>query len=379
MVRRVTRMWCNQACRPEWIALLGRRDHPTDAVEEYCCRLAHALAERHVSLELVRMPWAELGWLRELGRLWRESAAWQGKWVLVQYTALQWSRRGFPLLLLAVLRLLRRRQVRVVMVFHDPAPFAVRSDAPPANLVIDWMRSRLQKRVMRAAYFWATHSIHTVPVELVPWLPPRATRAAFIPVGANVPETDSGNQAPVRQRIVSVFSVTGGQETAREVADIAHAMKRAAERAPGLRLTVLGRNSQKAIATLRRALDGANVELSVLGLLPAEEISQVLSGSDALLFVRGPVSSGRGSAIAAVASGLPIVGYEGAVTTFPMTAAGVMLVPQGDREALGDALTRVLTDESLRLELRRRNRIAHQDYFSWDVIAGRFLQVLAHE
>jgi hypothetical protein len=51
------------------IALLGRRDMPTDAVEEYCRYLGAALHEHGYSMELERVPWPERGWntaIREL-------------------------------------------------------------------------------------------------------------------------------------------------------------------------------------------------------------------------------------------------------------------------------------------------------------------------
>ncbi len=46
------------------------------------------------------------------------------------------------------------------------------------------------------------------------------------------------------------------------------------------------------------------------------------------------------------------------------------------RVALANAHVRVLTDDTLRLALRERNRQAHSKYFSWDAIAGRFAEVL---
>src|SRR5438445_11829851 len=85
------------------IALLGRRDAPTDGVEDYCIWLGRGLAQRGIPLAQVRVPWKEAGWLRALWRLWLESAAWRGRWVPAQYTAMSWSRRGSPLGLRAVL------------------------------------------------------------------------------------------------------------------------------------------------------------------------------------------------------------------------------------------------------------------------------------
>jgi hypothetical protein len=104
-------------------ALLGRCDFPTDGVEDYCARLSQALAKRGVALQLVRMPWAERGWFYALRWLWQEARAWQGRWVLVQYTALAWSRRGFPIGLLPVLKILRGRKCRLGIVYHLHLPF----------------------------------------------------------------------------------------------------------------------------------------------------------------------------------------------------------------------------------------------------------------
>ena len=44
------------------VALLGRRDEPTDGVEEYCGYLSRALHGRGIALEIARVPWASMGW-----------------------------------------------------------------------------------------------------------------------------------------------------------------------------------------------------------------------------------------------------------------------------------------------------------------------------
>jgi glycosyltransferase involved in cell wall biosynthesis len=97
-----------------------------------------------------------------------------------------------------------------------------------------------------------------------------------------------------------------------------------------------------------------------------------------LLFVRGHVSSRRGSAIAVIACGLPIVGYRGAETGFPITNAGVLLVPQGNQEALAEALGRSLAEDGLRQQLCERSLAAQREHFSWGVIAGRLVEALAN-
>ncbi len=355
------------------VALLGRRDEPTDGVADYCFWLGQALGAQGCVLEAVRVPWTERGWMGSLRWLRRQGARWQGQWVLVQYTALGWSRRGFPFGFVGVLRTLLRRRARCAVVFHD-------AEAYSGGRFIDHLRRACQHWVMRRAYRWAERSIVTVPVEKVSWLPRNPTKAVFIPVGANVPEPQVEAQAetpatPARKTI-AVFGVTGGEHILPEVRDIAYAANHVAQRLPGLRLVVLGRHSQDARAALTRALNGTRVQLSVLGLLPAEEVSRTLAHADALLFVRGEVSSWRSSAIAGIACGLPVVGYGGPHTAFPITDAGVALVPLGDREALAEALGRVLADGAYHCHLRERSRRAHEQHFSWSAIAARYLGVL---
>jgi glycosyltransferase involved in cell wall biosynthesis len=55
----------------------------------------------------------------------------------------------------------------------------------------------------------------------------------------------------------------------------------------------------------------------------------------------------------------------------------VLLVPQGNRKELANALTRLLVDDALREELRQRNLRAWQEHFSWSAIARRLVLVLA--
>ena len=118
------------------------------------------------------------------------------------------------------------------------------------------------------------------------------------------------------------------------------------------------------------------IEFVALGVLPPEEVSRTLVDSDALLFVRGQISTQRGSAIAGIACGLPLVAYSGPHTAHPITEAGVIQVPQGDREELGKALVRVLTDEPLWQDLHQRSLRAQREYFSWDAIADKLVKVL---
>jgi len=364
--------------RPEIVALLGPPDQPTDAVEDYCARLAEALAVRGLDLSLARVPWRGLGLGRAFDWLRRASGAWQGQWVLVQYTPMMWPLHGFPLGLLAVTGILRRRRCQVALVLHDPLPF-------PGSRPQDRARRLVQVWVTRQAARRSHAVVCTVPPERVACA--RDVRATLIPVGSNIPiptgMPESAAPGPDPPRTVVVFGVTGGRGipssvTECEVGDMAHALRRASTAVSSLRLVVLGRGADEARDQVFRAFDGTGIRVSVRGLLPAAEISRILTSADALLCPRAHVSTRRTTAVAGIACGVPVVGYEGPETGYPITEAGVLLAPLGDREALARGLTQVLSDGDLWQKLRRRNVAAYRRYFSWDVIAGQYCRVLGY-
>jgi glycosyltransferase involved in cell wall biosynthesis len=360
------------------VSLLGRADTPTDALEDYCTWLKRALERQGQSMEIMRVPWATKGWLRGLGWVWREAKNWHGNWVLLQYTALGWSRRGFPVGAALVLWIARHRGANCAVVFHDALPYS-------GPRWIDRFRRTVQLWVMRRLYGLSLHSIMTVPVEKVPWLPLPATKAQFIPIAANLSGTfvSSIGRELIRDenspKTVAVFGITGAPQLLSESQFIAQVIRQAAQKLKSLRLLVLGRNAEESESPLRNALTGTNVQLVVHGVLPAGEIERKLSEADVLLFVRGGISSRRGSALAGIACGLPVVAFEGAETSPPVTEAGVMLSAENDPGALAENLVRVLSGDALRNDLRRRSLEAREKYFSWDVIAQKFLQVLDND
>jgi len=348
------------------ILLLGRRDHPTDGVADYCDQLRRAGAIRGLSFECVQVPWAEKGWSRALAELSEAAAEWRDRWVLLQYTTLAWSRRAFPLRAPHLLDVLRQSGARTGVVFHDFCPFV----APGA---IGAVRAYCQTRVLDQLYARTDLALFTGPFEKLKWLPNNRDKAAFIPVGANCPELPAPvSSAPRDKKTVAVYGITGGSNTLPEVADIAFAMKQASQCSGPLRVLVFGRGSKEAESALHSELAGTNIEIETLGLLSPEQVTEAFAKSDVLLFVRGQISSRRGSAMAAIACGLPIVCYAGPETVFPVTEAGILAVPDGDRKALAGMLQNILADQRLRSELSIRSRSAHEKYFSWPAITARF-------
>jgi glycosyltransferase involved in cell wall biosynthesis len=361
------------------IALLGRIDKPTDGLDDYCNFLGQALARRGVTLKRVYVPWDNEGWIRPLRRLWRESAAWRGEWVLLQYTALSWS-RGLTGGVLAAAAIVRRRGARCAVVFHEHTGFGGSS----------WrerVRHAFEIWVLRTLYRKSERSIFTIPLDTVEWLPPIGAeriapgdqkKAAFIPIGGNVPECldhrDAG--APTQEKRVVVFGVRGFPAASGEVADAAGAMREAGKAIPNLRLVVVGRGSREAQDEFASALEGCSVGLDVRGVLPAEEIAEEFCRADALLFVWSYITLQRGGALAGIACGLPIVGYGNGEPSGALAEAGIEWSPWRDRKALAAALVRVLSEPKRWLELHERNLLVQEKYFSWNRIAELYIEAL---
>ncbi|MFI5096522.1 MAG: glycosyltransferase [Candidatus Acidiferrales bacterium] len=357
------------------IALLGCKDVPTDAVQQYCRYLGAALQSHDFHLEIRRVPWDVYGWPDALDALRLQAASWRGRWVLVQYTALAWSTRGFPYKFSRVLQILKSAGARIAIVFHDVEPFR-------GPRLVDHLRTRLQLHTMRRALAAADLAIFTIPLEKLSWLSGTSSRTHFIPVGPNLPIPVPSEQDVSRARKISgtptigVFIITGGEPGARETRIILAAVRHAARKFGKLRLSVFGRHAELRKTTLREGLQDLPVEVSAEGVLDDHQVIDHLQAADVLLFVRAPISTRRSSAIAGIAAGVPMVAFAGAETSWPVTDAGVLLASPGNPAQLHEALIRVLSDPELRASLRQQNALAYRQHFSWPAIATRFATLL---
>jgi glycosyltransferase involved in cell wall biosynthesis len=356
------------------VALTGYRDKPTDGVVDYCNFLRQALAKRGVQLQVVALPVDEQSWWPALRHLWRQACGWRGCWVLLQYTALAWSRRGFPFLTLAALAILRMRGARCAIVFHEPGGL----DGPRA---IDHMRCRFQNWTVRTLHRFSSKSVFTVPLETIPWRRHASNNSAFIPLGANIPENLADRVIPGNSeapKTVVVFCVSEPPYRQQEVEDISSATRAvAADAGIKLRVIFVGRGTLEANDEINRAFEGSQIEVCNRGLLEAEEITRLFSESHAMLAVRGKLYLRRASALAGIACGLPIIGYAGAAQGTIIEEAGVTLVPFGDRETLSKALRDILTKPTLWQEMHEKNVRVQQQYLSWDALATSYIEFFA--
>jgi hypothetical protein len=104
----------------------------------------------------------------------------QNIFFLLQYTALSWSRRGFALPAVGILKLLKKTGARCAVVFHDPDGYA-------GNRAVDHFRKAIQRYAMKRLVRLSDLAIFTLPRDKISWLPAGTQNFIFIPVGANLP------------------------------------------------------------------------------------------------------------------------------------------------------------------------------------------------
>jgi hypothetical protein len=360
-----------------WIALRGRRELPADGVADYCAFLGQALARQGVTLQIHQVP-IEEGWLRALLDVRQMCIGHRGNWILLQYTALGWSRRGFPLNAVATMALLRLYGMACAVVFHEPV-----RQSPTRRNWISSVRGAFQDWVIRALHLLSRKSIYTVPLAGIPWLFKGDSKNVFIPLGANIPECESSN--PRSQPVdgggstIAVYCVSDPPFREKELSEVSRAMRCASAVKFDLHIVFLGRGTREASDDIANVFAGIPVKVTNLGLCELGEVGRVLTRSDAMLCVRGNLNLRRGSALTGIACGVPVLAYAGAAEGTPLMDAGIEFVPNGDAEALGTALIRVLTNGALQQVMREKNRRVYRSHFSWDTIAAAFVSSIIEE
>jgi hypothetical protein len=339
---------------------LGSGEASADGVADYCNNLRDALRRAGQPFEIVTVRWPERGWLGALVELWRAPLPARGDWAMLQYTALAWSRRGFPFGAVATMLALRFRGVRCGVVMHEPWRQGILNPRP-----IDRVRGAFQDWTIRVIHALSSLSVLTLPLAHVGWIDPHDRKSVFIPLGPNVPEILDAPYPPARpvgkpEKVVCVFCLSEPTGPTRELGDISTAAGAARDAGAHVRVRFVGRGTDTGAAEIAEAFAGSSIETEILGLRTPEEIGRTIAASDVLLCVRGHLNLRRGSALAGIACGVPMVA----------------LAPLYDREALGAELARVLTDDALAQEMHRKNIEVERKYFSWDTVAQQYLHAL---
>jgi glycosyltransferase involved in cell wall biosynthesis len=361
---------------PSLVELLGRGEYPADGVADYCENLAQALNPLGCETRIERIDWFGAGWLRALSDVWRKARDPGDSVFLLQYTALSWSKRGFPAGAAIVLAILRLRGARCGVMFHEPW-----RQGSLRSRLIDRVRGRVQDWTIRRMHAQSSLCVFSLPLSQIPWLDPHDPKSVFIPLGPNVAEILDAPYPPMRaagqpEKVVCVFCLSEPASQNRELSDIASAARAAQRAGAKLRLVFVGRGTDTGAADISKAFAGSGIAVESMGLRGPDEIGHAIANSDVLLCVRGHLNLRRGSALAGLACGTPMVAYSGGEQGTPLMEAGVEFAPLHDEVALGATLARVLTDDALALEMHRKNVEVQRKYFSWETVARQYVEAL---
>ena len=124
------------------------------------------------------------------------------------------------------------------------------------------------------------------------------------------------------------------------------------------------------------------MELDAPGYLGTESIARRLAAADIFLspLIDG-VSTRRGTLMAALQHGLPIVGTAGPLTDSILLESGsaLSLVAVGDRDGFADEVRRLADEAAERQSMRRAGRRLYERNFDWPVTAERILEEIETE
>lgn len=202
------------------------------------------------------------------------------------------------------------------------------------------------------------------------WLPSR--RVTFVPVFANIVPTGRTGERTVPGRVGLFSFATDG--LAMEVAvDALAEVSRQVEKAHLALIGSPGPNSSAGKRWRERAQD-VGCPLVFTGVAEADEISRHLSACELIIFPdQGGASSRKTSLAASLAHGQAVVALDGPSTWRDFVDAEALLVVQPTREALAEAVCRLLEDQDARAAVGAQARSFYQERLS----IGRAAKTLA--
>jgi glycosyltransferase involved in cell wall biosynthesis len=347
----------------------GDRGHVVDGIRDYTSRLAQEL-ERCCTVEVRGWPAAgpvtgavnSLREARQLGRLGPRSA------IVLQYSPFCFARWGFAPWL-ALWRPLARsgRRPKVAVMVHEPY-------VPMTGW--RWRLMGLWQRLQLAALRRGADAVFT---SISPWATMLSAQwprepVHHLPVGSNLPD-GRPERLPSRQRLgigdEELTIAALGRDHPSWLRDyvVAAANEIAATGRPVSLLRLC------ASAPPLPGLD-PRIRLYAPGFLPAPDLAAHLAAADLFLapLVDG-VSTRRGTLMAALQLGLPVVGTRGELTDPDLLRAtpALSLSEVGDAAAFAAAAAVLADDPAKRARAAAAARRLYEESFAWPVIADRLL------
>lgn len=367
-----------------WHVITGEYPPAPGGVSDYSHAVAAGLAAagEHVHVwcpsplgGAVDVPGVEVhplggSWSRlDLDRIDAEMNRMPGKRRLfVQWVPHAYGRRSLNV---AFCRWLRRRartgDILDLMVHEPYLPFregSLRQDAAAAvhRVMIALLLSHA-RRVWVAIPAWAD--------RLRPWAFGRDIQFCWLPVPSNIPVTESnGAVARLKSRVLSGADglIVGHFSTySRRVRrDLAILLPRLLSDLPELQVQLLGRGGEQVVEDLRPILGGDVCRVHAPGALDPGALSCHLQACDLMMqpYPDG-VSTRRGTLMAALAHGLPVVTTIGPLSeSFWLVSNGIVSVPAGDLPAMALAVSGLARQPERRRCLAAAARATYESQFS---------------
>jgi glycosyltransferase involved in cell wall biosynthesis len=288
-------------------------------------------------------------------------------WILLQYMPFSYGRWGFaPDLIRDALELKRTTSAAFGVMVHE------------AWVPMDSWRNCVMG-VYQRAQLWSLLALAdavTVSTEYLARL--LGGRAVHVPVGSNITPVAATREAArsdlgLRDELVVALFGTGHPHRALDHVEAAIAALAADRGAAAIRVLNLG-----AGAGGLRVPDGVQVDTP--GELSGAEVSVRLQASDLLLvtFTDG-VSTRRGTLMAGLAHGVPVVGLRGISTDEVLLRHpdALVLTAVGDREAFVRAVRELAGDRKRMAATGQAGKTLYADQFDWPVVASRVIAAMA--
>jgi glycosyltransferase involved in cell wall biosynthesis len=143
------------------------------------------------------------------------------------------------------------------------------------------------------------------------------------------------------------------------------ALRALLDRRPDLRVLLLGARGERWRDELTAGRPEWADRVTAPGPLPAEAVAESLRGCDLVLqpYPDG-ASSRRGSLMAALANGVPVVTTVGALSEPVWSEGAVAAVPAGDPDRLAGLALDLLSDPSRLMQLGRAGRRIYENQFA---------------
>lgn len=294
-----------------------------------------------------------------------------GEVILLQYNPFAYGRWGFaPWLPLSLGRLrLRRGRPWVMVLVHEPY---LPLEGWRWTLLGLWQRAQLRAVKVCADGLYSSTEGWTARLEGALRRP-----VGHLPVGSNLPDasakrTVTRDQLHLREQEVVIASFGTGHDD-RLTGHLAAAVAAIAECLP---ITFLNLGARAPMIQF----EATRVRVIAPGAEPAERIAARLAAADLYLCPwRDGVSTKRGSLMAALQHGLPVVGTAGENTDPLLHAAAgeaLWLVPAADRDEFAAAALALARDKPRRAAMREAARSLYRRRFSWEVTAKRLIRDL---